>query len=246
MTLFGRKKKKTKGGFDPSLMQMFGQAARLNPQLYHQFKNFWETQGINVSERVMQLMAQDLQSGGNSSFGLGAHSGKADQGRLGEAMGEIDDEYTSVDIARYLSEQLRETVKQHATQMRDITEEYTKMVAKVKEMEEAFERAPDFGEWKQRFTEVLNSFQSLMAQQSQIYDRQKEIIESQTRMVKLFEELRGNLTQALIGEMQKYFDQRLGQDGSLTEFRDKLGELINANNELAKVVIEKQPAGARR
>jgi len=84
-----------------------------------------------------------------------------------------------------------------------------------------------------------------MTQQSQIYDRQKEIIESQTRMVKLFEELRGNLTQALIGEMQKYFDQRLGRDGSLTEIRDRLGELINANNELAKVVIENQ-TGARR
>ena len=247
MALFGRKKKKTKGGFDPSLMNMFGQAARLNPQLYHQFKNLWETRGINVSERVMQLMAQDLQGGENPSFGLGAHvSGKADPGKLGEAMGEIDDQYTSVDIARYLSDQLRETVKQHAAQMREITEEMTKMTSRVKEMEEAFERAPDFAEWKQKFTEILNSFQSLMNQQSQIYDRQREIIESQTRMVKLFEELRGNLTQALIGEMQKYFDQRLGRDGSLTEVRDRLVELINANNELAKVVIERQPAGARR
>ena len=242
--MFGRNKKKHKPApdFDP----IVGQAAAADKGLYTAWSMWIKGHGGSTRERLAEFMATDLNQAGlapNPNDPGGGTVSKDTADALKKANKDIDDAYTSAEIAKDFGERLRDLTTEHIKQIREMAEAVSKITGDILKIEGDFRSAPDFKAWSVRMDSIISQQVDITGKQDAILGKTGELIGAVNKTVEQMGEVVEQIRAPIVGELQKYMDMKLGGDG-LGDIRSTLGELVKANNSL--IDLTKSKSGPKK
>ena len=241
--MFWRKKKHhPPADFNP----VVGQAARSDKKLYQAWSSWVRSQGGNVNGRLAEYMTADLDQAGfaPNPGGPGRGQGgiivsKEEAEAIKKTNKNIDDAYTAGEIAKEFGQKLRELSHDHIEQIHEMSTTMSQVTDDVLKMQNQFRNSPDFKLWNEHQGRIITQQSDIMVRQDAILSKTGELIEVVNRSTEKIDELAEKVRAPIVGELEKYFDSKLGKDG-LVDIRDALGDLIKANNALVEAYTERR------
>jgi len=242
--MFGRGKKKRKPApdFDP----IVGQAAASDKGLYQAWSMWVKGHGGSTRERMAEFMAMDLNQAGVAPNPNDPGSGvvpRETADALKKANKDIDDAYTSAEIAKDFGERLRDLTTEHIKQIREMAEAVSRITGDILKIESDFRSAPDFKAWSVRMDSIISQQTDITGKQDAILGKTSELIGAVNKTVERMGEVVEQIRAPIVGELQKYIDQKVGGDG-MGDIRSTLTELVKANNSL--IDLTKSKLGPRK
>lgn len=232
--MFGLGKKKKPG--NPNLNPALGQAAVGDKKLYSAWSNWVRSMGGKPSDRLVEYMMTDLnQSGMAQNPNQPGSTVPVDEATaIRNANKDIDDAYTSAEIARDFSEKLRSLTKEQIKQVGEMTDTLAKITKQVMELQDKFITSPDFRSWTLQLERITTGQGEIVGKMDAIFTKAGELIKVFNEAIEEMGKLKDDIRTSVVGEIEQHIDRKIGADG-LGDIRGSLTELIKANNTLIEL-----------
>ncbi len=237
--MFGLGKRKKPG--NPNLNPALGQAAVGDKRLYSAWSNWVRNLGGKPSDRLVEFMMTDLSQGGmaQNPNNPGATVSVDDAAAIKNANKDIDDAYTSAEIARDFSEKLRSLTKEQIKQVGEMTDTLAKITTQVMDLQNKFTSAPDFRAWSVQMERITTGQGEIVGKVDAVFNKAGELIKVFNETIEEMGKLKEGIRAVVVGEVEEYMDRKIGADG-LGDVRQTLTELVKANNSLVDLVASKK------
>lgn len=238
--MFGLGKKKKLG--NPNLNPALSQAAVGDKKLYSAWSNWVRNAGGKPSDRLVEYMMTDLNQAGmaQNPNQPGNTVPADDAAAIKKANKDIDDAYTSAEIAKDFSERLRDLTKEQITQVGDMTDTLAKITKQVMELQDKFMSSPDFRSWTMQLERITTGQGEIVGKMDAVFNKAGELIKVFNEAIEEMGKLKEDIRASVVGEIEQHIDRKLGADG-LGDIRGTLGELVKANNSLIELSTSKYP-----
>lgn len=232
--MFGLRKKR-RGG-NPNLNPALGQAAAGDKRLYSAWSNWVKGMGGKPSDRLVEYMTTDLNQSGmaQNPNQLSSTVPIGDAEAIKKANKDIDDAYTSAEIARDFSEKLRDLTKEQIKQVGEMTDTLAKITQQVMDLQNKFMTAPDFKAWSMQMERITAGQGEIVGKVDAVFNKAGELIKVFNEAIEEMGNLKEGIRAAVVGEVEQYIDRKIGADG-LGDIRGSLTELVKANNTLVEL-----------